>query len=288
MLRRVLRPASTPPPSPRSRSYISPSGEFDERAWATAWLEARESGRLDIPRDVHDAGGWDTYWTNNLEVGPADLAFSDAMSSDESLVALLVSRDARTVLCAGNGLSTEALSLALHGFDVTVLDLSAVAISTMAESLRDPGHRVNGVPGFRLTDDAIVFGDAGSIPPELCPKIHRSEAHPPRAGGSLRFAAGDLISTDLCPGPFDVVIERRTVQLFPEQERPVALERLVSRLAERGTFVSHHHDGRGRPGSARHYATEWVKAHGFVLDYQVDAGTRRSTSRLARLNLSTG
>jgi hypothetical protein len=66
------------------------------------------------------------------------------------------------------------------------------------------------------------------------------------------------------------------------------LIRLVSRLDERGMFVSHHHDGWGRPRTAEHYASDWVTSSGFVLDYAVDIVTRRSVPRLACLRLSTG
>jgi hypothetical protein len=78
---------------------------------------------------------------------------------------------------------------------------------------------------------------------------------PPRAGGTLRVNSGDLMSADICAGPYDAVIERRSVQLFAEEERPIALERLVSRLSEPGMLVSHKHDGQWKPGSdRRHYA----------------------------------
>ena len=287
ILRRALRPTPTPDSTSSTGRNPSLSPDF-ERAWATRWLEALESGRLSPPRDVHDAAGWDTYWTNQLEVGPADLALSDLMSSDAKLIDLFTIRAVRMVLCVGNGLSTEALSLAMHGFHVTALDISAVASGTLSGALQHPEHHAACIPGFSLRNGSFVFGDSGPIPAELCPKIHQTASHRPQAGGTLTFVTGDLVAPDICPGPFDVVIERRTVQLFPEEERSHALTRLVSRLAERGVFVSHHHDGRAGPGSARHYAREWVKSNGFVLDYEVDAETCRSAARLACLRLSTG
>jgi hypothetical protein len=254
-----------------------------------AWLEAMDSGRLNPPTDVHDAAAWDTYWTNQLEVGAPDQGFSDIMSSHGHLVELLARRDVRTILCAGNGLSTEALALALHGFQVTALDISAVAGDYMAAALRRPHHPVSRIPGLRFTDESIVFADAGQIAAELCPKIHQTASHPPRGGGSLTFATGDLLNADVCPGPYDAVIERRTVQLFPQEEIELALERLTSRLAPRGMFVSHLHDGRGRPREHRpHHASEWAKSHGFTIDYEADLSTRRSAARLACLMMSTG
>ena len=92
---------------------------------AESWLAALEAGRLDPPRDPHDRGAWDEYWKNQLKVGALEQGLSDQMSSDTALPRLLAVRGARTILCAGNGLSMEAISLALLGFDVTALDISA-------------------------------------------------------------------------------------------------------------------------------------------------------------------
>lgn len=283
ILRRGLWPAPTPSPASEK-----PAVTGRENEWATAWIEALESGSLNPPQDIHDARAWDAYWTNQLKAGPMQQAFSDMMSSDDRLIPLLADRRVRTILCAGNGLSTEALSLAMHGFHVTTLDISTVAREAVAASLRNHDRALSGIVGFRMTEEAILFGDSGSLPAELCPRIHRNATHAPQAGGSLAFATGDLIAQDICPGPFDAVIERRTVQLFPEAERALAVERLACRLAERGLFVSHHHDGCGRPNQTRHYATPLVTSRGFMLDYQADVQTRVSAPRLACLRLSTG
>jgi len=257
-------------------------------AGAAAWLDSFESGALNPPQDVHDPRGWDVYWTNQIKAGPLMQAFSDMMSSDDRLIPLLAGRHVRTILCAGNGLSTEALSLALHGFHVTALDVSSVPGARMVASLSDPDGAHSRLPGFGVTGNTVRFGDAGLLGSDVCPRIHRTDAHPPQGGGSLTFATGDLMDPGVCAGPFDAVIERRTVQLFPEAERPAAVDRLVSRLADRGLFVSHHHDGCGRPGETTHYATSLITARGFVLDYQTDAETRSSAPRLACLRLSTG
>ena len=121
---------------------------------AAAWLAAREAGRLDVPRDLRDPRAWDDYWRNRLEVGALDQGFADMMSSDAELPGLLTRRGSRTILCAGNGLSIEALSLALLGFHVTALDISAVTAQAYGRMLRDhPAHRV---PGFAIGDDDAV------------------------------------------------------------------------------------------------------------------------------------
>jgi hypothetical protein len=172
----------------------------------------------------------------------------------------LRAREAKSILCAGNGLSTEALSLATHGFEVTALDISPVAADLMGRRPIDAEPLAN------------MHGDGPAV------------LHP---GGSFTFVAGDLMDAAVCPGPFDVVIERRTVQLLPEHERRAAFDRLVDRLATTGMFVSHQHVGWWRPGEPRdHYASAWLSVHG-LSPYRHDADPQRG-SRLAWLIFSTG
>ncbi|MGH9309188.1 MAG: hypothetical protein ACRD1U_07430 [Vicinamibacterales bacterium] len=273
VFRRVLHP-------PPTEGVAVPSGEpavLGSREWAAAWLDAFEDGRLQPPKDVHDAPAWDAYWTNHVKFGPAEQGFSDMTSSDNTLIDLLASRDARTILCAGNGLSTEALSLAMHGFHVTALDISKVPSTVLVAALSSLEQSASRISGMRVTPERIVFGEPGcAIPADVCPPIHRTPHRLPQGGGSLASVTGDLIDPAICPGPFDAVIERRTVQLFPEVEREVALDRLASRLGARGLFVSHFHDGCGGPGRWRpHYATGWVASRGFVLGREAEAEALR-------------
>ncbi len=260
------------------------------REQATAWLAAFEAGCLDPPRDVHDRGAWDDYWKNQMKVGAMEQGLWDGMASDTTLPKLLSRRGSRTILCAGNGLSTEAISLALHGFSVTALDISGVPAEVFGNMMRDPGHPVHRIPGFSMRDDgSVTFSAPGPIDPEWCPPMHRSTDHPPKGGGSLLFVTGDLMNPGVCPGPFDVVIERRTLQLFQGLDKIAALEHLVARLGERGTFVSHQHEGGGRPGDARaHYAEAWLNSRGFVLRSEAERGECDSAARLACLMFSTG
>jgi hypothetical protein len=264
------------------------SDDFSEKA--AAWLAAAEAGRLNPPQDGHDARAWDTYWKNQIEVGAFEQGFSDMMSSDEGLPGLLTRRGARTILCAGNGLSNEALSLAMSGFQVTALDISAVPAELMLRTLRSPEHPLHGLEGFgSIADNTLAFAGSGPIDPGLSPAIHRSADRGPRNGGTLSFVTGDLTNPDVCPGPFDVVIERRTVQLFPDAERIPAFERLVARLAARGVFVSHEHHGGWRPDEPRgHHAEAWLESRGFVLQSEAKGGHGDAAQRLAVLRFSTG
>jgi hypothetical protein len=113
--------------------------------------------------------------------------------------------------------------------------------------------------------------------------MHQSAACPNQGGGTLTFVTGDLMDPDVCPGPFDVVIERRTLQLFPATEQMEGLERLIARLGTPGLFVSHQHLGCWRPGDSReHYARARLVSHRF------DLGHTTFAPRLARLVFSTG
>ena len=143
------------------------------------------------------------------------------------------------------------------------------------------------VPGFAIDDDnRVTFGHARRIDPELTPLIHRSANLAPRGGGALSYLTGDLMNPDVCPGPFDAIIERRTVQLFPEDQRIPAFERLVGRLAENAVLVSHQHHGGRRPGEERDDdAGEWLRSRGFVTVYR---STSESAPRLAWLICSSG
>lgn len=264
---------------------------MSSRDQAKAWLDANAAGRLDPPRDPHDRVAWDQYWRNHLEVGALEQSFADQMSSDAELPKLLARHGVRTILCAGNGLSMEAISLAVHGFDVTALDVSIVPAMVFAATWRRPDHPIRRIPGIRLGNEfgSVAFDSGSAIDPELCPPMHRSAEYPPVGGGSLRVVTADLSDPRVCPGPFDVVIECRTLQLFPEDERLTALHRLVARLSDRGVFVSQEHKGNWRPGDNRsHYARAWLVSRGFVFDPEELAHQSGATARLARLTFSTG
>jgi len=279
----IGRPASQLPVQ-RVRQKPSRSGASQDDA--AAWLAARKSGRLDIPADVHDRAAWDRYWLAQLEVGQMEQGFNDMMASDSTFLPELDRRAARTVLCVGNGFSSESWVLALHGFDVTVLDVSSVPRTAFCGMVKDTTHQIHRLGGVMVCDEAsIAFQPTVPIDREACPPMHQAEGRLPKGGGSLTYVTGDLMNADLCPGPFDVIVERRTVQLFPEREQPTALERLAARLTPRALLVSHQHHGGWRPNEPRsHFADEWAADHGFM----IDRGSAHTNARVARLVFTTG
>jgi hypothetical protein len=198
------------------------------------------------PSDPRDANGWDSYWRQDLSSGGALTAFHDRFGADPHLLDLIRARGCKAILCVGNGLSSEAVVLASHGFEITALDLSPLATQT-----------------------------AVSLQHSTPSGVHT------RPGAVLEFVCGDLFNSLACPGPFDVILERRTLQLYGTEDRALGLERLVARLASRGLFVSHVHMGWWRPGeSGEHLAKAWLDGHGF----SPDPDARRSY----RLSVSTG
>jgi hypothetical protein len=237
------------------------------------------------PSDVHSQSAWDEYWLRTLksEFGSMIVGFGDMMSSDRRLLKVLSQRQVRTVLCVGNGLSSEATALALHGFDVTALDISAIPEQFFDGILANDAHRLRGIPGTTVeTGKTLRFGVSDALDSDFCPPIHRDSDMPPRGGGALRHVTADLMDESSCSGPYDCVIERRTVQLFAEAERPTVLDRLTARLQTPGLLVSHHHNGAWRPGQSRsHWAATLIGDRGFTREPE-------SASKLAHLIYTSG
>lgn len=164
------------------------------------------------PRNVHDHALWDRYWQDQVTHGLTPPLF-DMLCSFTPLVPALIKRGAKRLLCAGNGISQEPRALAAAGFEVTAMDLSPAA-AHFAETWQFSSTELD----------------------SFCTKEQRM------SGGSLRFVVGDILDRSLCPGPFDAIIEHRTLQLFPEEERGLAVDALASRLKIDGLLVSHRHN----------------------------------------------
>ena len=206
------------------------------------------------PATLDDPTAWDTYWRDQFTHGVAGLV--DIFCDDGELVDVMRANRFKTVLCVGNGISQEPRALATAGFDVTALDLSPFA-TEMAKQATPPADYLTGLVGGR----------------------------PQHEGGRLNFVVGDLCDRAVCPGPFDVVLERRTLQLYARDRQAGALEAVASRLAPLGIFFSHSHDGRWRPPAPRRHACEdWFTSQG----WPQWGGDVRISTRVAWLFVSTG
>src|SRR5262245_52727976 len=185
------------------------------------------------PNTVADPTAWDQYWQDQLSHGVAD--FVHLFVDDGELVDAMHCSGLKTVLCVGNGISQEPRALAWAGFDVTSLDLSPLAMKVASEAA-PPEDFLEGLVGGR----------------------------PGGAIGRLDFVVGDLANPDRYSGPYDVVIDRKTLQLWPEADRPMAIQAVANRLASRGIFFSQSHDGGWKPPSSPRHALEpWFVTQGW-------------------------
>lgn len=224
---------------------------------------------------MQDASQWDAWWKDSISQGrirqylfpmiEAPMVkhlgnYCDFANSDALLIAIMAECGLKSVLCAGNGLSQEPRALSLAGFDVTALDISPVATSVARDSAFGP-------------DEMRWFGGP----------------RPQPTSGCLDFVVGNLLDTTVCPGPFDVIIERRTVDRFSAQVRPAALLALTGRLAKVGIFFSLSNDGgyfeskRERP---LHAAESWFQEQGWTIWDGAPSPTL--TGRVVWLVRSTG
>ena len=181
---------------------------------------------LHPPSDLGNPEAWDRYWRDQASHRLTPPLF-DMFCFDTELVELMASRGLTSVLCAGNGISQEPRALAAAGFHVVALDLSPLAVQLAQAWDPQPGEL-----------ERIV------------------EAPLHRPGGTVEYVTGDILDPTVCPGPFDVIVERRTLQLFPPEQRPRALKALAARVAPDGVFFSHCHDRGWRPGTKPNHAAE--------------------------------
>jgi len=212
---------------------------------------------LNPPADPFDVGAWDRYWTEQVGHGLGPPIF-DMFCDARALIQVMKDRGMKKVLCAGSGISQEPRALAEAGFEVVALDFSAKAIE-IAESCDFP------VDAFEL------YCDADSR----------------RPGGRVDFVVGDILDSSICPGPFDVIVERRTAQIFFPHHHGDVMSALADRLVHNGIFFSHCHDGAWKPpAKPRHLTESWFRENGWTVC--TDSGGPTGSGRVAWLFITTG
>ena len=206
------------------------------------------------PISLVDPAPWDMYWYEHLRHGVAGLVH--LFCDDGDLVDTMRANGLNTVLCVGNGVSQEPRALAWAGFDVTALDLSPYATEVAKEA----------TPPTELLAQ-LVGGRSGGL------------------NGNLKFVSGNLCDAECCPGPYDVVIERLTLQLYSDEYKPRALQAVADRVASPGIFFSQSHNGGWKPPAPCVHANEWwFRAKGWPI-WPCDGPL---TTRVAWLLTSTG
>ena len=206
------------------------------------------------PTSLADPVPWDRYWYEHLSRGYG--GFVHLFCDDGEIVDTMRANGLKTVLCIGNGLSQEPRALAWAGFDVTALDLSPYATEVASKA---------------------------TPPAELLAQLVGGRSGGPN--GKVKFVAGNLCDTECCPGPYDVIIERLTLQLFSDEYKPRALEAVANRLASPGIFFSQSHHGGWRPPAPRvHWNEWWFRESGWPI-WPIDGPL---TTRVAWLFTTTG
>jgi len=182
----------------------------------TSMFRSEKAAKPDIswllpPEDVHDPLAWDKFWVDQIS-HQNRMVFHEIYPVTVPVIDFMWEYGMQSVLCAGNGLSLEPALLSQAGLDVVALDLSEYAM----QFLRDAK--------LESTEIQSPFGQL-----------------PTRMGGTLRFETGDLFDECECAGPFDVIIERRTIQLFGDRQAD-ALRALMARSSGKGCLISHWHN----------------------------------------------
>ena len=212
---------------------------------------------LDPPSDPLDVAAWNQYWIEHVRHGLGPPLF-DMFSDDRRLVEVMNAEGMKTILCVGNGISQEPKALAQAGFRVIGLDMSPKA-TEIAQGFEFPPE------GFET----------------FCAREMR------RSGGIADFVVGDILDPAICPGPFDVIIERRTAQNYFSHNMDAILFALAERVGPNGIILSHCHDGGWRPpAEPRHVTASWFqKNHWKIWD---GSSGQKPPGRVAWLATSTG
>lgn len=212
---------------------------------------------LEPPTSLVDPDPWDRYWYEHLAHGYAHM--THLFCDDGELVDTMRANGLKTVLCVGNGVSQEPRALAWAGFDVTALDLSPYATRVASEA---------NAPADLLAQ--LVGGRSGGL------------------NGNLQFVTGNLCDPECCPGPYDVVIERLTLQLFSDEYKPRTMQKVANRLASPGIFFSQSHQGFWKPPERPiHWNEAWFRAEGWPV-WRGNESDGPLTTRVAWLLTSTG
>lgn len=232
----------------RGAAFVKPKPPYDADD-DLSWLYPPAS-----PADVAD---WDRYWIEQVKHGLGPAIF-DMFSDDRNLVEVMNIEGMKSILCAGNGISQEPRALAQAGFEVVALDISPQA-AELAQRFDFPKERCD------------FFCDPNTQ----------------RPGGNVDFVVGSILDPTVCPGPFDVIIERLTAQTFLRDNMGAVLTALAARMGRNGIFLSHSHDGGwSPPAEPRHFTEAWFRENQWVI-WNGSPG-RKPPGRVAWLVTSTG
>ena len=158
--------------------------------------------------DVFSPAAWDVWWKERLAAHTPPIELCHLWEPIRPALPRMRAENARSVLSVGCGICLDLRAFAAAGLAVTGLDISSVAIEYARTTVL--GDRIQ-----HFLDDADL-----------------------RPGGTLELAHGDLFDSAQCPGPYDVVLCRSTIQYFHFDGRlPAAIAAIADRLAPSGLLI---------------------------------------------------
>lgn len=163
---------------------------------------------------------WDAWWREAFLDFPAERAWNAQLRPLEAMSRCANAqsyrdRQARRILCLGNGVSQEPRAWAHAGFEAVALDISQTA-TDYATSFSLPESEL------RMFFQWDELGHEGAFERQA------------RPGGSCRFVCGDAFDPRVEPGPFDVIFSWRTLQGFGDRELGEVLRAMDARLSSPG------------------------------------------------------
>ncbi|MGK7903234.1 MAG: pentapeptide repeat-containing protein [Hormoscilla sp.] len=183
-----------------------------------------------LPNDPTDVEGWDVFWKQMTSDYRVEYDLYPFFDESDILIPLLQQRGCQTILCAGNGIAVEPYMLAYLGFSVTGLDISSQATKYLANFPITPKY----IKNFDYFQQEQQEETQTEFSEQVIKKIK-----------SVKLVTGDIFQRQHCPGPFDAIITRRTLQCFwrksPEKIFQ-GIQALLDRLSPTGLLYFHGHN----------------------------------------------
>lgn len=252
---------------------LFPEG-FDVLQAARTWIDW-----YPVPYDPSDIEGWNFFWrklisSDGNNYGSYDLLY-DILEESDRLIPELQKRGCKTILCAGNGIAMEPYMLAYLGFSVTALDISSQATKYLANFPITPQY----VKNF-----CYFISEKGR---ESSP-IEFSDRELKKIKSSVKFVTGDIFKPRYCPGPFDAIITRRTLQCFWKEsggEKTFqGIQALLDRLSPTGLLYFHGHNAY----QMNQEIEKWIVSQGVMVAESMSDIGEKTEQQLFYLRTTSG
>ncbi len=172
---------------------------------------------------------WNSWWRDRLQEDGGELSRRNYFPEDRLYFSWgNIFSDYRygyrSVLFAGNGTCQCPRDMARAGYKAIGLDVSTVATRLAARFEYQVHHTT-------IQTGRLVRGWIRSRMEYFDEKILSFP------GGSAEFVCGDILDSESCPGPFDVVVSSGVVQYYEGRELQLICEAILSRCSSNGAAI---------------------------------------------------